>query len=70
VPDNIHPLAVISCRQWCDDMHHFVDIGDMDELGRLVKLVSAKIADEQEWEEDKLRSAVDPSYVPRCMRHG
>jgi hypothetical protein len=66
---DIHPSALCICREWITDMHHAADAGDMAKVARLMVLTRNKIADELIWEEDKLRSAADPSYVPRCMRH-
>jgi hypothetical protein len=66
---DIHPSARCSCREWIIDMHRAADAGDMQEVARLMMLTHKKIIDELEWEEDVLRSAADPSYVPRCLRH-
>jgi hypothetical protein len=66
----IHPSARGICREWIIDMHQAADAGDAEEVARLMVLTHDKIADELIWEEDKLRSATDPSYVPRCVRHG
>jgi hypothetical protein len=37
-----------------------IEAGDMTEFARLLRLTQDKIADELEWEEDKLCSADDP----------
>jgi hypothetical protein len=70
IPEAIHPSAQGICRGYVLDMHEAVHVGDMAEFARLMKLARDKIADELEWHEDCLRSADDPSYIPRCMRHG
>jgi hypothetical protein len=66
--EQIHPSARRICQEYFSEMHEAAHIGNMDELARLTALVQDKIADELAWEEDKLRSAADPSYIPRCMR--
>jgi hypothetical protein len=68
--EQIHPSAQRICHEYLGEMHSAADAGEMDELARLITLTQDKIADELIWEEDKLRSAADPSYIPRCMRHG
>jgi hypothetical protein len=66
----IHPSAQCICLEWIGEMHAAANAGDMDEVARLVEITQDKIADERTWEEDKLRSAADPHYLPRCMRRG
>ena len=68
--EEIHPSAQCICHEYFGEMHMAIEVGDMAEFARLVKLTQDKIADELEWEQDKLRSAADPHYVPRCMRRG
>jgi hypothetical protein len=46
-------------------MHEWVD---RDNVARLLQLTQDKIADELFWEEEKQRSAADPSYVVRYFR--
>jgi hypothetical protein len=65
--EEIHPSAQCICHEYFGEMHMAIDAGDMTEFARLLQ---DKIADELMWEEDKLLSAADPSYVPRCMRRG
>ena len=64
----LHPSIDITGR--VAEMHEAIERGDTDEFKRLIHLTQRKVADELEWEEDKLRSAEDPTYIPRCMRHG
>jgi hypothetical protein len=64
----IHPSAQCICHEYFGDMHAAAHAGDPDELARLVRLTQDKIADELFWEEEKRRSAVDPSYRVRHFR--
>jgi hypothetical protein len=67
--DEIHPSAQRICHEYLRELHDAVEAGDMTEFARLLELLQDKISDELTWQEDKLRSADDPSYIPRCMRH-
>jgi hypothetical protein len=67
--DGIHPSAQRHCHDYLNELHDAVNAGDMTEFARLLHLLQDKISDELIWEEDKLRSANDRNYVPRCMRH-
>jgi hypothetical protein len=60
--EGVHPSARFG------EMHMAVDAGDMAEFARLLQLTQDKIADELFWEEEKQRSAIDPSYVVRYVR--
>lgn len=66
--EQIHPLAKGACEEYFAAMHVAAQAHDSAELARLVQRTRDKIADELMWEEDKLLSAADPSYVPRCCR--
>lgn len=62
----IHPCVAIAGRTWA--MHDAVERGDLASFAYLLRQAQAKVSDELEWEEDKERSAIDPSYIPRCCR--
>jgi hypothetical protein len=66
--DEIHPSAARACRGYLAEMENAIAHDDNAKLTRLLCNVQNTVAEELEWEEDKLRSADDPSYVPRCMR--
>jgi hypothetical protein len=53
----IHPSPANACCGYFEQMHDAARIGNMDEVSRLTALVQHTIAEELEWEEDKLRSA-------------
>jgi hypothetical protein len=64
----IRPSAQGICGEYFAEMHAAAQAGDSEELARLVRLTQDKIADELQWGEDKAHSAIDPTYIPRCMR--
>jgi hypothetical protein len=66
--EGIQPTARCICHEYFGEMHMAVDAGDMAEFTRLLQLTQDKIADELFWEDEKQRSAVDPSYVVRYDR--
>jgi hypothetical protein len=66
--EEIHPSAQCICHEYFGEMHMAIEAGDMAEFARLLQLTQDKIADELFWEEEKQRSAADPSYAVRYFR--
>ena len=66
--EEMHPSAQCICHEYFNEMHMAVGAHDMAELARLLQLTQDKIADELFWEEEKQRSAADPSYAVRYFR--
>jgi hypothetical protein len=66
--EEIHPSAQCICHEYFGEMHMAVDAHDTAEFARLLQLTQDKIADELFWEEEKQRSAADPSYAVRYFR--
>lgn len=56
VPPNLHPAGASWVHEWIGHMHAAADCGDAEAIKHLAAKVQDKIADEEDWDAQKLAS--------------